>query len=63
MPIPHRPGWYEPNHQHIKEIDLDIRIVPGWSKVPSTAVSELKVMTHRYDSQPMTHPQKFVFSL
>merc|ERR1712168_962093 len=45
LPIPHRPGWYEPNHQHIKEIDLDIRIVPGWSKVPSTAVSELKSIT------------------
>ena len=43
MPIPHRPGWYEPNHQHIKEIDLDIRIVPGWSKVPLTAISDLKV--------------------
>merc|ERR1712168_822329 len=45
LPIPHRPGWYEPNHQHIKEIDLDIRIVPGWSKVPGTAVSELKSIT------------------
>merc|ERR1712168_85779 len=45
FPIQHRPGWYEPNHQHIKVIDLDIRIVPGWSKVPISAVSELKAIT------------------
>jgi len=45
LPIPHRPGWYEPNHQHIKVVDLDIRIVPGWSKVPISEVAELKQIT------------------
>jgi len=42
LPIPHRPGW---SSQRIKMVDLDIRIVPGWSKVPLTAISDLKAIT------------------
>jgi len=42
VPIPHRPGW---SSQRIKMVDLDIRIVPGWSKVPLSALSDLKAIT------------------
>jgi len=42
VPIPHRPGW---SSQRIKMVDLDIRIVPGWSKVPLSAISDLKAIT------------------
>jgi len=42
VPLPHRPGW---SSQRIKMVDLDIRIVPGWSKVPLSAISDLKAIT------------------
>jgi len=42
VPIPHRPGW---SSQRIKMVDLDIRIVPGWSKVPLSAITDLKAIT------------------
>ena len=40
LPIPHRPGW---SSQRINMVDVDIRISPGWSIVPLSDLSDLKV--------------------
>ena len=40
LPIPHRPGW---SSQRINMVDVDIRIAPGWSIVPLSDLSDLKV--------------------